>query len=901
MRRIDRRQRDSRFLRPRLAALAMLCLAAIAARADSSTGADTAIAGAMGQGIAAGSRAAEPDPDPKRSPFGLPYGFRERQPEMRASPSGQWSWRGEIEAGALGAGGDHGNPLFSRHRDADAGFHLRHLALEAVRRDSAAFVEAIAGSIARSDRHHSVVFGRYNAWQVKAWRSDTPSVSTDTFHSLWNGVGGDRATLATLAAGGQASPLATQAALREAIAASGPTRLAVTRGKSGVRADLRLDENWRLHAAYTHERKRGASPFGMTFGGGDGGGSIETAEPVNATTHDFRGGIGYFDGTTSLNISLQGSLFRNEVDTVVVDNPLRVFTQGIAGVSPSAFTAARFDLAPDNDFYKAKAEYARTLPRFMNARVSVVAAATRSTQDDRLVAPTLLPLAGGSLDGVPAANAWNTVEALTRQAAGARIDTTLLDLGLALQPAPRLAVRASLRRYATENESEYLACNPLTGQWGRLINDGSGASLVATPEYLAARCDLAAVRALGVAPSAGDIPIRAVARDYRQDRWRLAGDWRIASGTSLAATVERETFHRSNRERDRTDEDRLKLAFSHRGGGSTTAVVSLEAARRRGSEYRGDATGEAYSASLGPLPSGGIRNYASWIRTVDGLRRYDLADRDLQGLDARLGWAASPVLDFGITAHWKGTRYPGADFGRVGSQRHGSLGVDANWQPTEKLALFGHYAWQAQDQRQAGLQPNSCISGLTYYFFSDGTVNTTGIVPPGSTLVGTTAVADANALAVCGTATPLSPLFPTSRAWEHRQESRNHVAGLGLKRDFGAARLEASFTWESGRTATRHAYDATALALTPAQVALIGDGLPEARLLRRTLEASLAVPINASLSARLYLRHERGRIRDWHYDGVATNPVPDIEAAYLDTGPRDYRASTVGAFLRLDF
>ena len=35
-----------------------------------------------------------------------------------------------------------------------------------------------------------------------------------------------------------------------------------------------------------------------------------------------------------------------------------------------------------------------------------------------------------------------------------------------------------MRYYDTDNRTEYLACNPLTGQWGRLLNNGSGGSFV---------------------------------------------------------------------------------------------------------------------------------------------------------------------------------------------------------------------------------------------------------------------------------------------------------------------------------------------------------------------------------------------------------------------------------------
>ena len=47
---------------------------------------------------------------------------------------------------------------------------------------------------------------------------------------------------------------------------------------------------------------------------------------------------------------------------------------------------------------------------------------------------------------------------------------------------------------------------------------------------------------------------------------------------------------------------------------------------------------------------------------------------------------------------------------------------------------------------------------------------------------------------------------------------------------------------------------------------------------------------------RFLVRHETGRIRDWHYDGIADNPMPTATSAYLDSGPRDYRATLFGLF-----
>jgi hypothetical protein len=50
---------------------------------------------------------------------------------------------------------------------------------------------------------------------------------------------------------------------------------------------------------------------------------------------------------------------------------------------------------------------------------------------------------------------------------------------------------------------------------------------------------------------------------------------------------------------------------------------------------------------------------------------------------------------------------------------------------------------------------------------------------------------------------------------------------------------------------------------------------------------------------RLLLRYESGKIRDWHYDGVAANPMPANNALYLDGGPQDYRTTTFGLLFQV--
>jgi hypothetical protein len=78
--------------------------------------------------------------------------------------------------------------------------------------------------------------------------------------------------------------------------------------------------------------------------------------------------------------------------------------------------------------------------------------------------------------------------------------------------------------------------------------------------------------------------------------------------------------------------------------------------------------------------------------------------------------------------------------------------------------------------------------------------------------------------------------------------------------------------------------------------------MPDLRTTQHIFEANLLVPINKTFSTRFMLRHEVGRISDWHYLGFDTTPVaantaaanPLPTATVLDAGPQDYKASMIG-------
>jgi len=903
-------------------------MAAPAARADSGTGTDTAVGNLLMPGGGLRLRALDPDGIGEAVGSRSPTGFLNAQPGLIVDPSrfGDWRVRGEVELGGIAIDGDRHAAKFLEYKSLESGFLLGSLSLQADSADGRSYVDASAASLGRDDGFAQVALGRYNGWRLKGFYNETPHVFTTTYRSLWDGVGSGRLTLSRLPAGptAPATAASTDIAIGNDALAAPTSTLSVLRQKGGLRLDLPFSETLKAFASLSSEKRQGARPFGLVSAGGGGTGGIETAESVDYDTHEVIAGLQWATARTSANVQVSASLFRNNIDTQTVDNPM--FLAAANGIT--RFPQAVFDLVPDNDFYGVKAEFAHAMPELAKARVTGVLSWSSSRQNDALIPST--PYAGAVVNGI-AGGAWDTTASLSRDHAQRRIDTRLFDFSAAMQPLAALDVKARWRRFETIDHSpEYWACNPLTGQWGRLINDGSGSAFVtanttagvnpagtAATAYDVLRCNVEALKALNLVPSAGNINIASAQYEVQQDNASLSGDWRVAKGQNVTLLLERETIDRTNRERASTWEDRIKAGYVNRALTGGTLRLSAEAGRRRGSTYVSDPYDEFYSASFGPLPTVAGTNMTSWIHVNDLHRKFDLADRDSRVLNARFNQALGEAMEMAFSAQLKEQRYPDSSYGRSGVQRLNSFNAEWNWRPTPVTAVSATLGTQDGRMAQIGVQQNACVLGSTYYFFSDGSMATSATLTAaqqaaGITVVGNSGVVTAaNFAALCGTASAVSPLYPTGRTWKTVQDDHTISAGFGVRHEFGRVRAEANYGYTDGRTSTRYTYNAAALGLVTsgaptatqlATLALIGAGMPDLRYRQHVLDLNVIVPVSPKVSLRGLLRHERTRIVDWHYDGVEANPTPAAnQQTYLDSGPQSYRTTVIGLLLGVAF
>jgi hypothetical protein len=323
----------------------------------------------------------------------------------------------------------------------------------------------------------------------------------------------------------------------------------------------------------------------------------------------------------------------------------------------------------------------------------------------------------------------------------------------------------------------------------------------------------------------------------------------------------------------------------NRGLRNSSLRVSYEYGRRRGSDYRSTSYDGAFSSAIFPIPTTAGTNVTTWaVRSNSGMRAIDLADRDQHVVNVRLDTMLRPNLDAGLSLQGREAEYPNSTYGLTGHSLR-SANLDLNYQPSPRQNVYAFYSYQLGRLRQHAISSQG------------GAAVTIG----GTTALGT--VTPANAVGI-GPA-PGGPVFPLLNAWTIRSTDRNHLAGFGLKQEFGkGVILNLDYTYSLGRTRIGYAYNVGG-AINAANAALAGHRMPDLATDIGYLDAALSIPLTPRISTRLFYRYQKEHIRDWHYRNLATTPlVPGANAnavpavVTLDAGPADYRVNWFGVMVQ---
>lgn len=743
-------------------------------------------------------------------------------------PVDDWEFGGRVEFGFLFNAGTKDTASFREFADFDEGPIVNRFALLADNAASNERFSLIGGGPGRDDQYFGLEYSRPGSLQLRAWYNSIPHTFSSNARVLWNGAGSGMLTLPEPLVPGQSSP----EQVRETVLSRPESTLQLKRERIGLAGILQTLRNIEVFWNASTEWRDGSRPFGGGFDYPTLGQVTETVEPINYVTHEVDAGIRYLGKTYQFNFTYSGSFFINDSDNLVWENP------GLSLLQPDFVPPrGRIALAPDNRFHQLMASSAVQLP-FLHGRWTSSVAYNRKRQNDELLPPTISTGIGNNT-GIPVNfDLWNSTAALSQTTAEARIQTTLIQSELSLQPTRRLRTTLEFRYLNEDNDTDFSLLNPLTGEFGRIPLDGGllfddGIFQPGRPG------DLVRIRSTPFATD--ELTLRATA------------DYRLANRTRMGLSFTREEKDHANRERSETRDNRFRLQLSNRGGPWASLRLAAEYARRNGSSYNLNPLAPFLSSSL----DGFVPLFEDGQQPLElaNLRVFDLASRDQWLADLQARFNPGTRSDLALSARLENNDFD-AEFGLRREQRI-SANTEWSYQFADQGSAFIYYSYQQHERESAG-------------------INDAG-----------PQAADAFAGGV---------VFPLQNRWLQHLDESNHAAGIGITGQWGPWLLQADYTFGYARS-RRQFFFASAGSLTGGLGTEDADAIPTQTFEQHLFRVSLRYPVSNRISARLFYRLESEDIKDPNFLGL-DDPVIDNQL-FLLAVPEDFTAHIVGLMLEI--
>ena len=497
-------------------------------------------------------------------------------------------------------------------------------------------------------------------------------------------------------------------------------------------------------------------------------------------------------------------------------------------------------LPPDNDYHTVKGDLAWA---FTKGRFVASASYASMKQDAPLLPPTTGSGVINGLGGPIDLTNWNTVGALSRDTTLAEISTFNGFAQLQFNPTPQLRFDFEIRNRNEDNKTNYVALNPLTGQYGYIALDGGLAAL--TP-----------VLSGVYEPTAAGHRVQIRNIPFATDTLTLTAKagYRLANRDRIELSYANKSIDYSNREIGDADDHRFSAQFVMRAREWGTTRVSYEFASVSGDTYGSNPYVQFNSTSLPgyiPNPSGDA------AFTLGPLRKYDIADRTENALKTQTNFILSDNVDFQLGGNFRNYDYD-ADYG-LKSARNFNINAELTYQVSLATNFNVFYSFQGHKRDVASI--NRVDDG--------GSDDSAG-----------------------------GPVYPLEAAWTEEADDKNHVLGAGLRHQINSVTIDLSYTFTHGDSSLNYSYASPAaffFDLTPEQA---GNGFPENTFRHHLAQTSVLWKYTQNIGVRGYYRFEHEEIEDFHYAGLTQVIDNNI---YLATIPESYTAHVFGIFFQYSY
>src|SRR5436190_16164330 len=536
---------------------------------------------------------------------------------------------------------DGDDAKFEEYRDLGSGFRIPFLHLLGESKDGNRTLDLSILNGGRNDARYTLEYGLAGSWSMLLDYNKIQHRFGDDAHTLYTrthpGVyeisdTAQRAVEAAIAAQGSA---ATGAILAPLFAVAPSVDLGLQRDRGRVRFDLGKRGSLRWSLDYEHENRTGLKAGGASFGFAL---ANEIAEPIDYQTDNAAIGGEWVGHAGSLGFGYRYSKFKNDISTLIWDNPLRAPTSTQArGIE---------DLPADND---AGTAYLTGRVKFggdwwANGDVNY----TQMTQDDQLLAFTINPgVIGTNEDGTKfdASNPAN----LPQQHAGQKADVLNISGNVGTTFGDSLRLKFRYRYYDYNNKSDRIEFP------GYVVFHA--ATFTANPRIT-------------------------VPYAYKNDDIGAELNWDVFNASTLSFSYDKKSVNREFREVASSDEDVFRASFDSRFAGAFTLRAAYPRSDRSIDGYR-------LTAELDTFVE------AEALGNFSGMRQFYQAAKITDEGDFDLEWQISDHLSLQTGYKLGKDNYNESNYGLLDSD-FDILNAELDWNTSDD-SLF--YVWASHEDR----------------------------------------------------------------------------------------------------------------------------------------------------------------------------------------------------------
>jgi MtrB/PioB family decaheme-associated outer membrane protein len=430
--------------------------------------------------------------------------------------------------------------------------------------------------------------------------------------------------------------------------------LKVTRERFGVDQRFDFNKHWSAHVRFRDEKRSGTRPFGsgsyerIPTVEGDTFRvlSTELPAPVDFRSDDLTLGTSYTTEHWGLNFDYTYSSFRNHIDTLTFDNPFAFVDQQAnpgGGTNRMRFSQGLFDLEPDNQAHSFLVSGFVDLPH--DSRWASAVGWSFWRQNDPFVPFTLNTAITAS--NLPAGITPTDIEALPERSLDGKVDTVSQDHILVGRISNSVAVNLHYRSYDFENMTDVI-------EWPGYAAYGES--------YWRINIEF-----LPTLPTPTPLPIESEPMSFFKQNAEAEVLWDITKQFHFRGFYELETWNRTNRQANRTNEHSVGAELDYRASRNLSASVDYRYSDRK------------------PLV------YDPGLLENSRLRMFDQAKRMRHEADALVNWRINSELAISASGSYLSEDYDENFFGLARYvQSFGS--VDMLFNPTESSTIYASYS-----------------------------------------------------------------------------------------------------------------------------------------------------------------------------------------------------------------